>query len=132
VQLITFTKPASYLILCQSAHIPTLLLHCRRITELCAEQHEHISQHNKVQTLSRLMTKLPRYQGASQLQQISLKSGLLAKMKMSAYSSNMGRLIQEHASFFPKMPSCYTFKAKFLGSWNQNKYMYYIAGSAVA
>lgn len=75
VQLITFTKPASSLILCQPAHIPTLLLHCRRIT-LCAEQQEHISQHNQVITLSRLMTKLPQLPRGS-----STSTNLLIKIR---------------------------------------------------
>lgn len=100
--LITFTKSASYLTLCQTAHIPISLLQHRRITQLCAEQHEHISQHKKKE-LRNFFT----YQGAVQLSHnFSLEWQLSAKMKISAYSSNTGRVTKEHALFFPKLPLC--------------------------
>lgn len=101
--LTTFTKSASYLTLCQTAHIPTSLLQHRSITQLCAEQHKHINQHKK--ELQNFFT----YQGAAQLSHnFLLRSQILAKMKTSAYSSNTGRLTKEHALFFPKLPWCST------------------------
>lgn len=127
VLLTTLTKPVSCLMLCQTAHHTlTSLLQHSRVTELSAEQHKPISQNRELQNFF-------TYQGMAQFSHnFSFKSRFLAKMKVSAESSNTGRLTKEHAAFFPNFPSWSIFEAKFLSCWDQSKDIHYRTGSAAA
>lgn len=87
------------------ARQPTFPPHCSS-TE---ESHSSVqsSTSTSVSTKKKELQNFFTYQGAVQLSHnFSLERQLLAKMKISAYSSNTGRVTKEHALFFPKLPLC--------------------------